>query len=244
MMGDPAVEGLVANSRDVTTRIQQQKKNRESLKEKETLLAEIHHRVKNNLAVVSGLMHLQASEEEDEAVRNRLFDSIVRIKTMANIHEQLYESNSFSRLKFSKNIRSLVTNIMNTLQSQIDVTIDFDSDPIQLNINQAIPCSLIVNEVVTNIFKHAFPGREKGHIAITLSEDADNECIGLCIKDDGIGMPQSISSGKSSSLGLNLIDVLSQQLEARYTYEAKGQGTVFNLQFNKEELKGIVDHFM
>jgi len=244
MIKDPAVGGLIANSRDVTTRIQQQKKNQESLKEKETLLAEIHHRVKNNLAVVSGMMQLQASEEENEDIKNRLFDSIVRIKTMANIHEQLYESNSFSRLEFSDNIQSLVMSIKQTMQSKTNVSIDFHCDPIQLNINQAIPCSLVVNEVVTNIFKHAFPDMKEGYVEITLSEDRKNEHVSLTISDNGVGLPHSISSRESCSLGLNLIDVLSQQLEADYKYEADERGTIFSIQFDRDELKGIGNNFM
>lgn len=244
MIEDPAVSGMVANSRDVTNQIKQQQKNEESLKEKETLLAEIHHRVKNNLAVVSGMIQLQASEEEDADIKNHLFDSIVRIQTMANIHEQLYQSNSFSKLEFSENIRSLVMSIKQTLQSKTDVTIDFNCDSVQLNINQAIPCSLIVNEVVTNIFKHAFTDRSKGHIAINLTEDRENNHVSLTIHDDGVGLPNNISSRESSSLGLSLIDVLSQQLESDYTYEANGQGTIFSIQFNKDELKGIGNHFM
>ncbi|HKK44183.1 MAG TPA: PAS domain S-box protein [Balneolaceae bacterium] len=244
MTEDPAVGGLVANSRDVTTQIKQQQKNEESLKEKETLLAEIHHRVKNNLAVVSGMMQLQATEEKDDGIKERLFDSIVRIKTMANIHEQLYQSNSFSKLEFSENIKSLVMSIKQTLQSKTDISIEFDCDSIQLNINQAIPCSLIVNEVVTNIFKHAFPDMDKGHVVISLSKDQATEHVCLVITDNGVGLPRSISSRESSSLGLSLIDVLTEQLEADYDYKANGEGTIFSIQFDKDEQKGIGNHFM
>lgn len=244
MMEDPAVGGLVANSRDVTKQIRQQQKNLDALKEKETLLAEIHHRVKNNLAVVSGMMQLQASEEQDEAIKDRLFDGIVRIKTMANIHEQLYQSHSFSKLEFSENIRSLVSSIQQTFHSQTDITIEFDCAPVQLNINQAIPCSLIVNEVVTNVFKHAFPEREKGNIGIKLKENSGDDLIRLSITDDGIGLPSHLVAGKSNSLGLSLIDVLSQQLEANYQYEAAEQGTTFCITFEKDEQKGIGNHFL
>ncbi len=244
MTEDPAVGGLVANSRDVTKQIRQQKKNQEALKEKETLLAEIHHRVKNNLAVVSGMMQLQASEEENKTIKDKLFDGIVRIKTMANIHEQLYQSNSFSRLEFAENIRSLTTNIHTTFQSKTDITIDFDCKPVKLNINQAIPCSLIVNEVLTNVFKHAFPDREKGHLMIQLSEHTNDNHIQLSITDNGIGLPQGVANGAGGSLGLSLIDVLSQQLEASYTYEATDNGTVFSIGFTKDEKNGIGNHYL
>lgn len=244
MMEDPAVGGLVANSRDVTTQIRQQQKNLDSLREKEILLAEIHHRVKNNLAVVSGMMQLQASEEENTDIKDRLLDGIVRIKTMANIHEQLYQSNSFSKLEFAENIRSLVTNIMRTFRSQTEVNIDFDCEPIQLNINQAIPCSLIVNEVVTNIFKHAFPYKQKGTIRIHLCRNCDDNRIRLSIKDDGVGLPENISLSDGSSLGLSLINVLSKQLESDYTYEAAEEGTIFSIEFDKDEQKGIGNNFL
>lgn len=243
MTKDPAVGGLVANSRDVTKQIQQHQKNLDSIKEKETLLAEIHHRVKNNLAVVSGMMQLQAAEEQDSAIQDRLSDGIVRIKTMANIHEQLYQSSSFSRLEFMENIQSLVSNIMQTFQSETEIAIDYHCDTVELNINQAIPCSLIVNEVVTNIFKHAFPEHEKGNMVISLSEDSEGNFVELSIYDDGIGLP-SEATNESGSLGLSLIDVLSQQLEAEYKYKAAEQGTVFSITFDKDEKKGIGNHFM
>jgi two-component sensor histidine kinase len=238
MTNDPAVGGLVANSRDVTTQKQQQQLNLESLNEKEILLAEIHHRVKNNLAIVSGMMQLQASEEENSEIRERLFDSISRIQTMANIHEQLYKSKSFSRLDLADNIQSLVLNIQKTFQSRTKITIDFECELVQININQAIPCSQIVNEVVTNIFKHAYPISDEGHVMICLSE-MDNNNVFLSIKDDGIGLPNKFDMGGKSTLGLNLIDVLAQQLKAEYKYEAYNNGTVFTIQFEKDEIKGI-----
>lgn len=244
MTEDPAVGGLVANSRDVTRQILQQQQNLESLKEKETLLAEIHHRVKNNLAVVSGMMQLQVAEEENEEIRDRLFDSIVRIKTMANIHEQLYQSNSFSRLEFAENIQALILNILKTFQSQTEVKVDFNCDPMHLNINQAIPCSLIVNEVVTNIFKHAFPGKKEGNIGISLSEASKTNTITLSIKDNGVGLPKHFVITDSGSLGMSLIDVLSQQLDASYEYNSSEQGTVFTIQFERDELKGIGNSFL
>lgn len=238
---DPAVGGLVANSRDVTSQKRQQKKILEALREKETLLAEIHHRVKNNLAVVSGMMQLQITEADNTALTDRLLDSIVRIKTMANIHDHLYQSKSFSELKFDENIRSLVTDIHKTLETDTQVRIHFDCEAVRLDINQAIPCSLIVNEVVTNIFKHAFPNRENGNICITLTEsDANNNTrLQLTIEDDGIGMPPDFNKASSGSLGLNLIGVLSQQLEAEYHFNSAGEGTSFHLHFQKDSLKGI-----
>lgn len=251
MLEDPAVEGLVANSRDVTVKIRgeqelekRQQQLLESLQEKETLLAEIHHRVKNNLAVVSGMMQLQVHEEQNASVINRLIDSIARIQTMAVIHEQLYEARSFSKLEFSENIRSLVRNIMKTLEPEQKIEVDFQCTPIELNINQAIPCSLIVNEVITNTLKHAFPDRQSGRINVTLQwKDADNR-ITLVIEDNGIGLPEDFDKIESTSLGLSLIDVLSQQLDAEHSYESKGNGTTFTLEFQKSEIRGSGSHLI
>lgn len=242
MTEDAAVGGLVANSRDVTKQIRQQQRILEALKEKETLLSEIHHRVKNNLAVVSGMIQLQISDADNRELTERLQDSIVRIKTMAGIHEQLYQSKSFSELEFADNIRLLIYDIQETMQANTKTQIDFDCEPVQLNINQAIPCSLIVNEVVTNIFKHAFPGRDQGKIGITLSESTNR--LHLCINDDGIGLPQNFNDIKSNSLGLNLIDVLSQQLEATYHFNSAEEGTTFDLRFEKDNQKGIGNSFL
>jgi len=238
MMDDPAVEGLVANSRDVTEHIVQQRKNLDSLREKEILLAEIHHRVKNNLAVVSGLMQLQAAEEVSKEIRDRLYDGISRIQTMANIHEQLYKSKSFSKLEFADNIQTLVMSIFKTFQSNTKINIDFDCEPVQININQAIPCSQIVNEVVTNIFKHAFPERDNGYVKVCLYKKENNQVF-LSISDDGIGLPDNFDVYGNSSLGINLIDVLSKQLNADYEYKNATHGTYFVLRFEKDEIKGI-----
>lgn len=238
MTEDPAVGGLVANSRDVTEQINQQQQNMESLKEKETLLSEIHHRVKNNLAVVSGMMQLQAMEEENSAIKERLFDSISRIKTMANIHEQLYKSKSFSKLDLADNIHSLVSDIKKTFRSNTEINIDFDCKFVQMNINQALPCSQIVNEVVTNIFKHAFPGQKKGNITFSLNEKEDNQVF-LTIRDNGIGMSENLDKTDKNSLGLKLIRVLARQLKATYQYESYENGTLFILHFKKDEIKGI-----
>ncbi|MEX2632855.1 MAG: PAS domain S-box protein [Balneolales bacterium] len=236
MMEDPAVRGLVVNSRDVTDQISNQQRLIISLKEKETLLAEIHHRVKNNLAVVSGLMQLQAFDEENNEVKGRLYDCVVRIKTMANIHEQLYQSESFSQLKLADNIRVLVSDIIETFQLEIPLDITYQCESVELNIVQAIPFSLIINEIITNILKHAFLGRNAGAIEITLLEHKKKNQIKLIIKDNGVGLPDDFSIADSSSLGLNLIYDLSDQLKAVNDFNSSEGGTIFTLQFEKSDV--------
>ncbi len=223
-----------ATQKDVTVEKTSEKQLQESLTEKNTLLSEIHHRVKNNLAVVSGMMQLQAYETDNDSLKEKLYDSVVRIKTMATVHELLYQSQSFSNLEFSDTLTKLVENISETLQTNTDVDVDIDSELIHLNINQAIPASLIVNEVLTNTYKHAFPDKEEGKISFCLSES--NDLITIEITDDGVGFPAN-GNPEQSSLGVHLIDVLSQQIEANYKYinRENGKGTYFSMSFKRTD---------
>ncbi len=232
--GNPQwLEGI---AQDITKQKKQEEKIREALKEKETLLSEVHHRVKNNLAVVSGMMQLQAYEEENEVIKERLLNSVVRIISMASIHEQLYQSNNFSKLNFSENLKALVKKVIDAMQTQADIELEFDCEPIKLNVNQAIPLSLITNEVITNILKHAFKGKDKGKIRFELAED--DEVVILSIRDNGIGLPKNFNIDESSTLGHRLIDILTKQMEAEYSY-VSDDGTVFTIQFVRSETKGV-----
>jgi PAS domain S-box-containing protein len=228
--------------RDISDYKKHEQELLESLKEKETLLAEIHHRVKNNLAIVSSLMQLQALSTDNADLRTKLFESVLRIKSMANIHEQLYKSHSFSKLQLSKNIRELIDTIVETMAPEKDIQLEFDLDSTEININQGVPTSLIVNEVLTNIVKHAFNGREKGHISISLVENDHQIC--LQIEDDGIGLPENFGEMKKVSLGLELIDVLTQQIEGENEFVTQQGTTTFRLQFEKKELKGAGSGFV
>lgn len=208
-----------------------------SLSEKETLLMEIHHRVKNNLAIVSGMMQLQALGEDNWRLRQKLNDSVGRIKTMGIIHELLYRSESFSRLRADENIKTLITEIAGSHRKDLDLDLRFNLHPLDLNINQAIPLSLIVNEVVTNVFKHAFEGRDEGRLSIEISEERGY--VEVRIRDDGKGLPPDFGlSSESDSLGLQLIDNLSGQLEGDYDYRSVEGGTRFTLNFRKRDVKG------
>lgn len=224
----------VAIGRDITDQKQNEKAIKSSLSEKETLLAEIHHRVKNNLAVVSGMMQLQAFESDNEDLQEKLYDSVVRIKTMATVHELLYQSNSFSKLEFSDTLMKLVENISETLQPDHDIDLDIHCDPITLNINQAIPASLIVNEVITNAFKHAFKDQESGKITFSLKEV--NDQVNIEISDNGAGIPEGRLE-QGGSLGIHLINVLCDQINGTGEYKNTGNGTTFTLSFEKQETK-------
>lgn len=226
-----------ASQRDITEQKEAEEliykasqKLEESLSEKETLLSEIHHRVKNNLAVVSGMMQLQAFDTTNKELQAKLFDSVIRIKTMASVHELLYQSNSFSRLDFSDTITKLVENISGTLQTSTQIDLDIHCDHIKLNINKAIPASLIVNEVITNIYKHAFDDMTEGEIVFRVTQVEDDILIN--IKDNGVGFDED-EVQNLSSLGMHLIKELTNQIDGRYEYNTSQQGTEFILQFTK-----------
>ncbi len=226
----------VAIGRNITDRKKYEQELQESIHEKEVLLSEIHHRVKNNLAVVSGMMHLQAFDEKNKEVQLRLYDSIFRIQTMATIHELLYQSESFSQLIFSEIIGKLVQGVHNTLENGKNISIEIEKTKIELNINQAIPCSLIINEVITNIYKHAFTGRDYGSIYVKISEKNDE--ITLEISDDGIGLPEDLNTEEAGSLGMHIINILAKQLEGTCRFESDQKGTKFHLVFQKKQNKG------
>lgn len=200
------------------------------MKEKNTLLAEIHHRVKNNLAVVSGLMQLHAFETDNIEVKERLTVSINRVKSIALIHEELYRSNSFSEICLPSNIKSLCKNIADIYDPKGLATTNFDMEEVSLNINKALPCALVVNEVFTNVYKHAFKERF-GTIDVTLREVGER--ILLIISDDGPGLPDRIKEDSRSSMGFNLINNLTDQLDGEINVTNEGGCTV-ELLFDKD----------
>lgn len=203
-----------------------------SLSEKETLLAEIHHRVKNNLAVVSGMLQIQSFKETDEEIQKKLLDSTMRIKSMASIHEQLYQSRSFSKMDFQTGLKNLICTIIDSMSDGHSIQTEFDLESIQLNINQAVPCSLIVNEVITNSLKHAFNGKNKGLISVSLKKHGPT--LHLRITDDGSGFTNNTDTELRNSLGFELIQTLTQQLDGDYEYTSRknGSGAYFDLKFD------------
>ncbi|WP_340104537.1 PAS domain S-box protein [Rhodohalobacter sp. 8-1] len=229
-------------SRDITDQKEQEEKILSSLKEKETLLAEIHHRVKNNLAVVSSLMELQVMYSNDNELQGQLMSSVMRIKSMATIHEQLYQSNSFSKLQFSDGLKRLVNSVVGTLQSDVEIMLTYDLDDVELSINQGIPCSLLVNEIITNILKHSYKGRASGNINICLRDSG--EAIHLEIEDDGNGLPDGFEEMDTTSMGIQLIDLLTQQLKGEKRYRSDRTGTTFSLRFTKYGGKGAGSTFV
>ncbi|MEX1011706.1 MAG: PAS domain S-box protein [Balneolaceae bacterium] len=239
LTNDAAVKGLVVNSRDISEKKHRQEEMKESLQEKEILLAEIHHRVKNNLAVVSGLLQLQASQVDDPEMLVLMKDAVSRVQTMAHIHEQLYQSDNFARLNFSENVRKLVLRLVQSWQAETVFELDFQLEKVELPIHQAIPCSLILNEVVSNIIKHAYDGRPKGTVSLHLSYNpADNRVI-ICVEDDGVGLPDGFDTESENTMGMTLIRILSVQIGAGFRYESLEKGTRFTLELIREAHRNV-----
>ena len=228
--GEPVL--TIGTSQDVTDRIDDKQRLEKSLEENETLLGEIHHRVKNNLAVVAGLLQLQWLKEDDPTLINTLKEGANRMRAVAGIHKQLYESGDYSSVALGKNITNLATDIVNTMVSEKEINIKSDCETVCLNIKQTMPCTLIANELVTNSIKHGFKGRKEGIIAIKLTTAGN--LVRLGIRDNGVGLPDDFNS-KKKSLGMNLIRTLTNQLGADYNFRSSDKGTTFAMQFTKEE---------
>ncbi len=205
--------------------------------ERTALLGEIHHRVKNNMAVVSSLIQMQALVEEDESVQGKLLVNVARISSMATVHEYLYRSESFSRLNFADNIEKVVSGTLSSFSSSDRVKTSFDCDLVELSINQSIPCSLIVNEVMVYLLKYGFTGTEKGVFNLTLRE-SEGDQVQLDIEHTGMSVRNQINSENNPEAGFHLIDVLSKQLEAHYSYRDDSFPHKFTLTFAKSDRKG------
>lgn len=210
---DNEIIGFIAIQEDITEQKKRDEALQESLKEKEVLLSEIHHRVKNNLAIISGLLELNLYQEEKSSTEEIIKDSQLRIKAMADVHEMLYDSDSFSSISFSKYIDGLIDSISKTVEDKNFKPIFIKHiENVDLNVNQAIPCGLIVNELISNALKHAFKDRLNGTVQIDLFREGP--IINLSVEDDGVGLPKEMDPFQSNSLGMTLIKILSQQLEA------------------------------
>jgi two-component sensor histidine kinase len=226
--GNP--ELTIGTNQNVTEREREKKSLLKSLDSKSTLLQEIHHRVKNNLAVVAGMLQLQWLQEDDPEVIKSLQESTNRIKTVAGVHQQLYQSGNMENVALGDNIESLASDLISTMETSTKIELESNCDTVYLDITQTLPCSLIANEVVTNAIKHAFEGRETGRIHFQLNKNDD--VIRLRISDNGVGLPDDFED-RQGSLGMNLIETLSNQLDGEYHFSSTDQGTTFTLAFQQ-----------
>jgi len=228
---------IVFVASNITAQKEAEEKINKSLKEKEVLLAEIHHRVKNNLAVISGLLEMQVwNLEEDDQSIPALKESQLRIQSIALVHELLYQSETFSEIKLDEYTVKLLNAIEKThKQNGKDIELKTDLEPVRLTIQKAIPASLLLNELVVNAFKHAFDGISKGSIRVNLTEK--NNQIHLKVQDNGVGLPEDFDPLKEKTLGMTLIKTLVQQIDAKLKVghpAVSETGSEFMISFKKE----------
>ena len=225
--GELKVMGIL---RDVTDRIHAEEKIKASLHEKDVLLREIHHRVKNNMQIISSLLRLQSRSIGDDHMVDVFKESQNRIRSMALIHEKLYQTEDFTRINFAEYIRSLIVHLFHTYQANPNsVRMKTEMEEVFLDIHRAIPCGLIINEVVSNSLKYAFPGNKKGEVYIKLSSNRQKK-IKLILSDSGIGLPKSINLLEPETLGLQLVSDLITQIEGTVRLE-RTKGTAYHISF-------------
>lgn len=217
--------------RDITNQLMAEKALKESLKEKEVMLAEVHHRVKNNMAVISGLLSLQADAQDDDMIKGLLQQSISRIQSMATVHEMLYSSESFAKIDLRNYINELLQNIKKHFTVNQNISFQIDAQSVLMGMTDAIPCGLILNELVTNALKHAFTDSAEGTIHIRLKV-VDDEIL-LEVEDDGVGISDSSVLQDKEQLGLTIVNALTEQLHANLEIQTKN-GLHYILTFPKK----------
>lgn len=221
--------GSVHIARDITERKIMEDQIKNSLQEKEMLIRETYHRVKNNLMVISSLLDLQARYIEDIETQNIFRDSQNRARSMALIHEKLYQTADLKWINFADYIQKLSMELFETYSSQSNnIKIDFDLENHKLDTETSIPLGLIVNELISNSLKHAFPDDRKGIIKIKFYKDSEKYV--LMISDNGIGFPEDLDYKKSSSLGLRIVNSLIDQIMGEITMDIT-HGTEFTIKF-------------
>jgi len=198
-------------------------------REKEVLLQEIHHRVKNNLQIITSLLRMQSRVMQDPAFRDALLECQNRVAAMALIHDKLYRARDLARVSFPEYVRDLTNNILTsyTLPAS-SVRVNLDVDDMSLSLDSAVPCGLILNELMSNCLKHAFPLGHSGTVHVGFHAAGDQLC--LVVRDDGVGMPADVDLERTSSLGWRLIRALVQQLGGFVQCHSAG-GTVVELRF-------------
>ena len=230
-------KGMRAIVTDITKRKQAEDQIKSSLSEKEVLLREIHHRVKNNMQVITTLLMFQSDKIKDKRYADMFKESQDRIRSMALVHEKLYQAQSFAQIDFKEYVNSLVNSLFRSYGAKPDIiALQIDVEDVSLELESAIPCGLIINELVSNALKYAFPEEREGEIRIVLYSINTGELV-LEVSDNGIGMPEELDIRNTESIGLHLVTILSEdQLEGRIELN-KIDGTNFRIRFKKHAYK-------
>jgi PAS domain S-box-containing protein len=225
---------------DITDKKESEELITQSLNEKEILLKEVHHRVKNNLQLVSSILNLQSSYVKDENILNVLKDSQNRIKSMSFIHESLYQNKNFSNINFSEYVTELSKNLVHSYSNyEGDVKLKLDIQNVFLNLDLAIPCGLIINEILSNALKYSFveiTGKEELSVKMIVKGDD----LILMIGDNGRGLPQEIDFKNTDSLGLQIVTTLVEQLSGTIELDTAKKGTNYSVRFKHNQVKNRV----
>jgi PAS domain S-box-containing protein len=217
---------------DITERMQTERALAAALAAKEVLLQEVHHRVKNNLQIISSLLNMQAEMLSDPSLKEVLLESRHRVESMAMIHERLYSNADIDCLDFNQYVEALARELFSAYAVNSNpVCLRFELEPISLELSQAIPCGLILNELVSNCLKYAFPDQRRGELLIAL-RCADDDRVTMRVADNGIGLPPGLDWQKSKTLGLRIVNILARQLMGA-VHQESGAGGDFSLTFQK-----------
>ena len=216
---------------DITENKKNEEKITQSLKEKDVLLKEVHHRVKNNMQVISSILNLQSSYVRDSYALNLLKECQNRIKSMAFIHESLYQTKNFESVNFSEYVTTLSKNLVHTYSINTKkIKLILTLDDLYLNLDASIPCGLIINEIISNSLKYAFPDNRDGIIFVTLRVDKNK--VKIEVGDNGVGIPENVDIKHTQTLGLQLVDTLVEQISGTLKLN-RSKGTIFSIEFNK-----------
>lgn len=219
--------------RDITDRRRAEEQIQASLREKEALLKEIHHRVKNNLQVTSSLLRLQSGYIQDEKSKEMFTESQNRIRSMALVHEKLYQSRNLSRIDFSEYIETLGALLFRSFGvDPAQIVLVNDGKGVYLTVETAVPCGLMVNELISNCLKHAFPDGRRGQILVQIRPVPNERIFELEVSDDGVGLPPGLDIEKTDSLGLQLVRTLTQQLNGKLEVTRTEPGVRFSIYFS------------
>jgi two-component sensor histidine kinase len=230
----PEGQFVLASVIDITERKAAEQRLKSSLLEKQVLLQEVHHRVKNNLQFIISMLRLHTAEAANAELKDRLEEIRRRVHAMALVHEKLYRAQDFAQLDYGSYLRELVSTLTRTLSPPaVKVASTVEADATGLGTNAAVPIGLIVSELVTNSLKYAFVGRLKGRIDVSIRGGGDRG-YELTVRDDGVGAPGDFDAALSGSMGWRLVGMLTRQLDGKLTMR-RCDGTEFAIHFSPDQ---------